>query len=370
MPISSLRISQFRNLEGVDICPRQEGLNIIRGENGSGKTSLLEAIYYLGTGRSFRTSIANALIRQDHDKFSVFSQIVSQDQRYIPIGVERDLSGASRIRMNDSDLVSLADLATCLPLRLIHSQSHQLFESGPSHRRKYLDWGLFYHYPGFLLCWRQYERVLKQRNAVLALRRPKRELDPWTDELVKLGNELNDYRKNYVDVLQVELIAISEELLPEWCVELSYLPGWKEDVASLNDSFAACYHDEMRLGSTKIGPHRAELEIKVNGIPAKQFLSRGQQKLLICAMIIAQGKLKAKQTKQGLIYLIDDLPCELDSHSRHRLLSLLLTQQVQVFITAIDLADGPDSELSNLSIPMKVFHVEHGRVAELEHLGA
>jgi len=369
MPITSLRISQFRNLEGVDVSPHQSGLNIICGENGSGKTSLLESIYYLGTGRSFRTSVANSLIRHQQGKFSVFIQTVNNDQRHIPLGVEREYSGVTRIRMNDCDAVTLTDLATNFPLRLIYSQSHQLFESGPSHRRKYLDWGLFYQNPGFLPCWRQYERILKQRNAVLQRRRPKSELDPWTDHLIKLGNELTEYRRAYTQLLQSELATTAAQLLPHFEIELSYLSGWG-DIVPFEEALSACYHDEMRLGGTKVGPHRAELEITIDSIPAKQFLSRGQQKLLICAMIIAQGKLMTKQTKQGLIYLIDDLPSELDQHSRKRLLSLLLEQEAQVFITAIDLKYGPGSELSNLNVPMKVFHVEHGRVAELATIDA
>lgn len=361
MTIASLRITNFRNLAAVELTPCLGGLNIICGNNGSGKTSLLEAIYYLGLGRSFRSSTSARLIRQQTKQFSMFSQVVSDSQRHIPIGVERDINGLTRLRVAEKDASSITELAFYLPIRLINSQSHNLFESGPVFRRKFLDWGLFYQAESFMPCWRQFERVIKQRNVVLRERRPKNELNAWTDELVRYGLELDALRRAYVLNLVPQVSEMAQELLGISNLDISYQSGWdeSEDYAS---ALVNSYLEEMRFGHTQCGPHRADLDITIEGIPVKHFLSRGQQKLLICAMIIAQGKLLATHANKGLIYLVDDLPAELDLLSRQKLISLLSKQQTQIFITAIESNTICDFIGENPAVPVKVFHVEHGSV--------
>ncbi|MBX3708398.1 MAG: DNA replication/repair protein RecF [Gammaproteobacteria bacterium] len=364
MTITSLHITNFRNLAEVALVTCHNGLNIISGNNGSGKTSLLEAIYYLGLGRSFRTSAASRLIRQTADKFSMFSQLINDAQRDISIGVEREITGTTKLRVAEKDASSVAELAYYLPIRLINSQSHNLFESGPAFRRKYLDWGLFYQSEAFLFHWRQYERVLKQRNVLLRNRCSKRELDAWTDELLKYGVTLDMLRREYVEELAPLIIEITQELLAIPHLKYHYQSGWGDgiDYASV---LADSYHEEVRSGHTLFGPHRADLEISMDGIPVKHFLSRGQQKLLICAMITAQGNLLTRQAKKGLIYLVDDLPAELDLASRQKLISMLSRQQqAQIFITAIESKMICELLGEPAEVPIKVFHVEHGRVAE------
>ena len=364
MTIASLHITNFRNLTAVELAPCSRGLNIICGNNGSGKTSLLEAIYYLGLGRSFRSSTSSRLISQSSEKFSMFSQIVSDSNRHIPIGVERERSGLTRLRVAEKDASSITELAFYLPIRLINSQSHNLFESGPVYRRKFLDWGLFYQFENFLTCWRQFERVIKQRNTILRERRSKRELDAWTDELVRYGLELDALRREYVANLTPLMAEMAQELLGISNLEVCYSPGWdeSEDYAAV---LANAYPEEFRSGHTQYGPHRADLEIKINGIPVKHFLSRGQQKLLICAMIIAQGKMLATHANKGLIYLVDDLPAELDLLSRQKLISLLSQQQTQIFITAIESNTIDGFTNDNPDVLVKVFHVEHGNVFDI-----
>lgn len=359
MAISSLRITDFRNLATVELSPCQQGLNIICGNNGSGKTSLLEAIHYLGLGRSFRSASSGRLIRHESDKFSVFAQLLS-DQRAIPVGVERELSGLSRVRMAERDVSNAAELAYLLPLRLINSHSYHIFESGPAYRRKYLDWGLFYHFDNFLPCWRHFERVLKQRNAVIRDRRPKCELDVWSDELVRYGNEIDGLRRDYVKLLAPLVFDLAHELLGVDDLQMEYLPGWGGEIDY--EAALSQYLDDYRVGYTQYGPHRADLDITIDGISVKHFLSRGQQKLLICAMIIAQGMLLAQHANKGLVYLVDDLPSELDLHGRKKLISLLSRQKTQIFITAIEQEAICDAIGRESDVKIDVFHVEHGRI--------
>lgn len=363
MTIASLCINNFRNLNAVEILPCTIGLNVICGNNGSGKTSLLEAIYCLGLGRSFRTSTNARLIRQEADKFSIFSQIVSDMQRHIPLGMERDRQGAMRMRVDERDAAGITELAAYLPIRLINSQSHNIFESGPSFRRKFLDWGLFYQSDSFIANWRQFERVLKQRNVLLRDRRPRNELDAWTEELVRYALLLDSLRREYVSRLAPLISMLAQDLLALSGLDFTYQSGWDEG-GEYHDVLRQGYWDEMRAGHTLKGPHRADLGITQDGVPVKHFLSRGQQKLLICAMIFAQGKLLAETANKSIIYLVDDLPAELDLTSRQKLIALLSKQQTQVFVTAIEQETICNIAGDRLAVPTKVFHVKHGSVTD------
>ncbi len=362
MPITTLQIHNVRNLAAIELQPSPR-LNVICGNNGSGKTSLLEAIYYLSTGKSFRSSVSNCLIKQSTEKMRVLAELLSHQQRSISMGVERALTGAVRSRVNGSDVNGFAELAQFLPVRIVNSQSHQLFEAGPAYRRKFLDWGLFYQAEGFLSCWRHFEHVLKQRNTILRDKKTKSEWDVWTNEFVRHAKSLHRYRHEYVNALTPLVIDLAQNLLPITRLTIDYDPGWneEEDLATL---LSRAYMQEMRFGYTLLGPHRADLNITIEGVPVKHYLSRGQQKLLTCAMIVAQGILLAAKENGGLIYLIDDLPAELDINSRRQLLTLLCRQNTQLFITAIEQETVFSVIENELAIPMKVFHVEHGHLKE------
>jgi len=354
MPISLLRINNFRNLAEVELHPNQQGLNIICGDNASGKTSLLEAIYYLSLARSFRTATASRLIQHSADYFSLFCQLVSNNG-LSPIGIKRHLNGDSQIRISEKDITATTELAYFLPLRLMNSHSHYLVEEGPALRRKYLDWGIFYQSESFSPCWRQFERALKQRNAILRDKKPKKELDIWTIELIKYGTQLDQLRRDYVQKLLPFLTSIIAELITLPSLEIVYQPGWNES-QNISQLLTEKYADEYRTGYTQWGPHRADLHITINQIPVRYLLSRGQQKLLTCAMIVAQGNLLNNCTNKALTYLVDDLPSELDAQSKTKLLSLLTKQETQVFITAIEHSPMTAS---------KMFHVKHGHVEEI-----
>lgn len=362
MGIARLEISQFRNLNTVKIRPILTGFNFFFGKNGSGKTSLLEAVHYLSLARSFRSSLHARVIQREASKCSVFAEVATLGEQYIPVGLERDLQGACKIRINGKESGSIADLASLTPVQLINSHCYNLLEGGPAFRRKYLDWGAFYQSPEFLRCWRHYERALKQRNAGLRARLTKKELKGWDEALILAAERLDELRRVYIALLSPLLLSSVTTLLPFSAISMEYVPGWN-DKHTYRDALLSSFEKDIQTGFTQLGPHRADLKIMVDGVPAKDILSRGQQKLFVCAMILTQGSLLKTQLNKGPIYLIDDLPSELDETSKSRLINLLSMQETQVFVTAVD-----QDCLTNClnQAPVKMFHVEHGNVMDVE----
>jgi len=361
MPLTRLDIANFRNLTSIKLEPAFAGFNLLYGYNGSGKTSLLEAIYYLSLGRSFRSSLISRIIHHTADKFLIFAQTIINGDQAVSIGIERQLHGDVKIRIAGKDVYSTAELADLTPVQLINSHCYNLLDAGPVFRRKYLDWGVFYLNNNFLQVWRDLVQILKQRNAALRSQRPKKELDVWTQELITKATLLDQYRREYVLQLFPLLIKTVAELLPLSDLSISYQPGWNEST-SYQDVLAASLDKDMQLGYTQFGPHRADLKITINKIIAKDILSRGQQKLFVCAMMLAQGALLYSCANKKPIYLIDDLPAELDIVSRTNLIALLSKQETQVFVTAVE-RESLGECLSML--PLKMFHVEHGNVTEV-----
>jgi DNA replication and repair protein RecF len=361
MPLTRLEITDFRNLASAKLEPISSGFNLFYGHNGSGKTSLLEAIYYLSLGRSFRSTVIGRIVRNTADKFRIFAQKTAPGDQSIPIGIERQLQGDTKIRIAGKDVQSIAELADFTPVQLINSSCFNLLDGGPVFRRKYLDWGIFYLNKDFLRIWRDVSQILKQRNAALRSRRPKKELEAWTQELAAKGMALDQLRQEYVQQLSPLLIATVAELIAIPDLEISYHAGW-DTAINYHDVLTTSLDRDMQLGYTQFGPHRADFKIKTQRVNAKDILSRGQQKLFVCAMILAQGALLRSCANKKSIYLIDDLPAELDSVSRSNLIALLSKQETQIFVTAVERYALRD-EL--LRLPFKMFHVEHGDVTEV-----
>ena len=364
MGLSLLDISAFRNLASVKLHPVSEGFNFIYGKNGSGKTSLLEAIYYLGLGRSFRSSQLDRVILYSANKLSIFGHIVTTPAHYVSLGLERHVDGKIKFRISGEEVASITELASLIPIQLIDSHCHNLLDSGPVFRRKYMDLGLFYQTNDFLRIWRHYERALKQRNAALRSRASRKELDSWTGELIDSAIPLDQLRRDYVDSLIPLLAAALAELLPLPNLQITYYKGWEKG-NNYTEILLKTIDKDYQLGYTQYGPHKADLKIIINDIPAKDILSRGQQKLFVCAMILARGALLQSRINKAPIYLVDDLPSELDIASRSSLIGLLSRQKAQIFVTATENKGWGDFLISN---PQKMFHVEHGQVNEISSL--
>ena len=366
MPVERLAIQQLRNLMAVDIDPSPD-VNLFYGENGSGKTSVLEALYILGLGRSFRSHKHKSLINQDCSQFTVFSHLDTQAEK-VPLGISRSLSGEFQIKARGESLGSVADLASYLPLQLINADSFQLLEGGPTERRQFLDWLVFHVEPTFFPLWKRLQTCLKHRNSLLRHdRMDAQELAVWDRELVQLTNKIDEYRESAFQHFVQAFQSLIQEFVQLDNLTLSYYPGWNKD-KSYEDVLVSSLDRDLAFGQTHHGSHRADLRLMINGLAAADLLSRGQQKLLVCAMKLAQGLVFQALTSRKAIYLVDDLPAELDTNHRQKLAFWLDKLETQVFITGVEEADLRSLWINQGQKQIKVFHVEQGRVVEKPNL--
>lgn len=359
MSIVRLDIQQIRNLHSVSIEPSPH-INILHGANGSGKTSVLEALHMLGLGRSFRTQNVRHLIQHQTGHCMVAADIdplgIGSPQR---LGIQREVSGNSLMRYagNNIDISTLAEL---LPLQVINSDTFGLLEGSPQDRRQYIDWGVFHAESSFIQLWRGFKRALKQRNTLLKCGK----IDPrlrqaWDQEFIRHAELLTAQRANYIEQLRPEFETILAKLLDGIEVEIGFRPGWDQK-KPLDEVLADSFERDMRQGFTGYGPQRADLKVKADGHNAAERLSRGQKKLVVSALKLAQGSLFHRLSQRACIYLIDDLPSELDSHHSRMFCDFLAASSNQCFITCVD-RDALDRQWQP-DINITHFTVDNGEV--------
>lgn len=358
MILTQVDIAGIRNLQSVSINPHPY-FNLLIGENGAGKTSLLEALHLLASGHSFRTRKSRELINHNLPELSISARMHDpvRDKNH-RAGMHKARDGTTTLKLDFEALQNMSELARMMPIKALYSDSHKLVQEGPSMRRQFLDWGLFHVEHAFLEKWKIFRQALEQRNQALRRQLPNSEIKAWDNELVGAGEVLTQYRSNYVDALKDEVVNFARNFALDGEIQLEYRTGWNSELTmrdALSNSFAQC----QRFKTTTVGPHRAELVILHDGVPAKQVLSRGQQKLLVYAMHFSQLFVLEKRTEQRAIVLVDDLPAELDSKHMGAVLESIKSQKLQAFISST--AAFPLPEKSTRSM----FHVEHGEVSEV-----
>lgn len=340
-------------------------VNLIYGENGSGKTSILEAINLLALGRSFRSHKHKPLINHHQQSFTVFGRVQTDDDSEVPIGISRHLDGDASFKANGVLVPSAADLAAYLPVQVMNSDTFLLLEGSPKIRRQFIDWLVFHVEPNFFPAWKSIQRCLKHRNSLLRRDRiDPFELATWDQELVGLTDKIHEFRTQCMAQFQETFAELLKEFINIDGIALGYYRGWDKDKA-YEDVLTTGFERDKRQGFTQSGSHRADLKITVNGLDAAEVLSRGQQKLLVCALKIAQGYVFTRITGRKSIYLVDDLPSELDEKHRALLVHWLDTMGTQVFVTGVEREMLASSWRDKTEITPKMFHVEQGKVTEV-----
>lgn len=358
MQVIRLTAAGLRRFENVAIEPAA-GLNLITGDNGAGKTSLLEALHLMAYGRSFRGRVRDGLVRTGSDAVEVFVEWrEGPDARHRRAGLRH--TGQTWVgRLDGQNVAQLGELCAALAVVSFEPGSHALVTGGGEPRRRFVDWGLFHVEPDFLPLWRRYARALKQRNALLKSGAGGQQLDAWDHELAEAGEPLTRHRRQYLEQLQVRLSAVAGDLVPALgASNIEFQPGWRSGELSLADALLLARDRDRSLGYTSVGPHRADWRIDYAGHPNREALSRGQAKLSALSALLAQAEDYAQRRGEWPIVALDDLSSELDRRHQQRVLQRLLGSGAQIFVTGTEAS----AALETLAVVPTLFHVEQGRI--------
>lgn len=355
MILRRLDLLHLRIFERVRLEPCA-GLNVITGPNASGKTSLLEGIHLLATGRSFRTARIGPVIRRGASGVMVTGRLEGERGELVHLGIRKGERG-TQARVQGRRVRAQTELARLFPVQAIHPDSHELLAGPPGERRGFLDWGLFHSEEEYLPVLQGYRRALQQRNEALRLGAPDRALSAWEREMGRHGRQLDAFRRDYLLALGETVTDLRSRLPVEGALEWQYRRGWREE-ESLEEVLARGREREREMGYTLWGPHRAEVIFRHEGVSLSQEASRGQQKTAVLLLRLAQVALHRRRTTRPVVVLVDDLASELDPARCAGALDLLRHLGCQVFVTAIQ---GDSLEVSGWE-EIRMFHVEHGQL--------
>lgn len=355
MSLQKLDIFNVRNIQRAVVEPCT-GLNFIFGANASGKSSVLEAIFILGRARSFRAPHLKPVVTFDSDCLIVSGKVMQRSGHLCQVGIQSD-GKTSEIRIQQQSNQPRHRLAYTLPIQLIEPKSYKLLDSGPQTRREFIDWGAFNDNELFLPAWRQFKTALVQRNALLKQKKSS-QLAVWNGELVNYGTIVSDLRRSYLQKLEPVFKDFAYHYLGFDNLQLRYSTGWDDD-KELMQSLQDDLDRDLRYGVTHSGPHRSDFSVMISNRLAKDYVSRGQLKLLVLSLKLAQIVVLSEQQGNNACLLIDDFTAELDSSKRSLLIEFLQQMKVQVFMTATELSEfGNLQHIENY----KLFHVEQGEV--------
>ncbi|MDN3441906.1 DNA replication and repair protein RecF [Psychrobacter sp. APC 3279] len=399
--IERLQISHLRNLTQISLEPA--ACNVIIGANGSGKTSLLEAIFLLSRGKSFRHHQPKRYIQHHQNNTTVHAKL--NDSR--TLAIQKQADATTILRLNQTTVYNQSILTEQLPTLLIDPSTMDMLEQGSASRRQLLDWLVFHMKQGFHPQWMAYQRLLKQRNSLLKNTRHLTqvqiaELKSWDKGLSNHAALIHHYREQVFTEWQPYFAKSIVQLLPSYAeqLSLSYNAGYDTSVA-LDVQLNERLEQDLQLGYTRIGNHRADIHVhwrsdesisdqttdartavSANSIQTKlptlkeqaaNVLSRGEKKLLITALRLSQLPLLLNDGERSNslndelssratpIVLLDDITAELDDRAIEILLSTLAQLPCQVFMTS--LTDDILPLVNELWSQPKTFHVKQGKIS-------
>lgn len=354
MLLQKLKIERLRNLNLVALNELQP-FNIFYGQNGSGKTSILEAIHLLATGRSFRTYTPKHYIQYQQNDVVIFAQ--SHEYR---IGLQKISTGEQLMRVNGDSVATQGQLARLLPVQVIEPQSTEIIDQGAKPRRQMLDWLMFHVEPEFYPIWQNYSRALKQRNSLLKMYPvPKDQIQIWDQILIQEGERIHLLRETIVQRWQADIQQELQYLLPDLEIQLEYYAGFSSELG-LAAQLKQELNKDIERRTTQHGAHRADLRLKTTLGYADDILSRGQKKLLIIGLKLAQIAMLNRSNKETVV-LLDDLTAELDAQAQQRLINRLHQLGSQVFLTTLD-QHAVQNCLDQQQMPYQLYCVEAGQV--------
>jgi DNA replication and repair protein RecF len=336
--ITALWLTDFRCFASAEITPDPVGLTVLRGDNGTGKTSILEAVGWLATQRSWRGAARDALVRRGAACAVVRGEAVSGARRVL-VEAEISLDGPTRLLVNRQSVRRRAETAETLAVTVFAPEDLELVQGAPGVRRQFLDDVLATRHPRLDALGSEVDRVLRQRAALLRQAGGRLDdaarstLDVWDARLAQSGTELVVEREALADALAPRAAAAYERLSGhDIAPRLTYRRSWEGD---LYGALVAARQDDVRRQHSTIGPHRDDLELTIGPHPARTHASQGEQRSLALALRLASHGLRTAERGDPPVLLLDDVFSELDAHRAGALVELLPRGQV-LLTTAVD----------------------------------
>lgn len=361
MHVTRLALTNFRSYKNLELT-FQPGVNTFIGDNGSGKTNIVESLIYLGFLSSHRVSINVPLIYQGQEQAIIRSEITSDD-RTLAVDLEINANKANRARINQNPTKSQREILGALQIVYFTPEDLDLVRGEPSHRRDFMDRLLITRTPRLAGVLSDYDRVLRQRNTLLKTRAPDNALTPWTEQLIILGAELTAERINLVEKLNplvAENYANLNEVKVAAITYKSSTAGLSKDFSSnvkvLTDKQIEVSRNELERGVSLIGPHRDDLHLQLGEFPAKGYASHGESWSMAISLRISAFNL-LKEEGSHPILILDDIFAELDTIRRTQLVAVTKLAE-QTFITAAVENDLP------LELLTERFYISPGLVVK------
>ncbi|WP_446831102.1 DNA replication/repair protein RecF [Candidatus Foliamicus sp.] len=329
--LTQLRVRNYRAVKALELVPDERG-NLVSGHNGAGKTSLLESIFLLSRGRGFRGGDVRQLIRHGQEAARVSGTVAGEGGVHeLTVTIE----GRAVLSSLDGETgARRAALARALPVLNLDARVMDLVDRGPERRRQLLNWVTFHVEPSFHAAWRRFRRSLRQRNA--GLRAAAGVVTAWDKQFCAEAEAMEGQRRAIAERLRPRFRRIAEQLLG-LRVDWNYLRGWPRD-RTLREALRESLDGDRKLGMTRLGPQRADIALRLESERARYVASRGQQKLLAAAMILAAAELLVEAGVAKPVVLADEPLVELDAEHANRLLQAMTGVQAQLFITAVETA--------------------------------
>lgn len=351
MYIEKLDIKNFRNIENISISLKPH-LNVIYGQNGSGKTSILEAFHTLVRNTSFRTHQVKQTIKDGTDQMLVHADLVDDFGTLLNIKIKKSKL-ITDLSLNGEKQNKLSNIAKKIPILLISENFQKLLKTPPTYRRKFIDWGVFHVEHSYQNNFIKFDTALKQRNS--ALGDPGKLLEIWDEQVALYGQILTSQREIFINELSLIYRELSNDYIFLKDSEIVFNRGWPDD-ESLHSILRNKYKKDLKLRYTSLGPHRFDFTIRTDGKDLSPLLSNGQQKILTILLQLSQSLLVHKKIGIRPIVLCDDIFSELDDKNTKVVIDELLLNKHQLILTSID-----NPELLS-SADIGLFHVEHGNL--------
>jgi len=366
--IESVKLLGFRNIKSATL-ETDADVNVFYGKNGSGKTSVLEALFYLSRAKSFRTNKRMHLLNSESQLLAV-SATIEQKGKTHQLGIGLQSNGQAKMKLDGEIIHRLSEASALFPVQIITPESFDVFFSSPKARRSFFDFGLFHVEHGFQKCWSDYSKLLKQTNVLLRKRHvDKREVGFWYKSLIEAAEKIESYREMFFEKhFSIAIEQLTKELKQNENAELirDLEVKYKKKAFVLNEDqneelqIQTQIEKDIKYKQVGFGPNRADIVFVKGGEDISNRLSRGQSKMLFYLLEVAMVKIVKLTTKKNLLMLVDDLPSEVDENTRSTMLDMLLHSGAQVFVTGIE--NKIAKEFMNYTNSVNVFHVEHGTV--------